>query len=107
MSKQETKWYQNAESDWALIMEVETDRIIKEIEIDGMGFPIAVRPEDVATKVVKDLIRGLILKPTGSSKWMKSVEKDFHEVYGLSRDYILQAELKGIVPKVYTINNLT
>jgi hypothetical protein len=106
IKKLRTSWYQNSEQDWALIMATETDRTLSEIEYDGMGFPLSVRPEDAAMKVMKDLIKGLILKPTGSSKWIKRVEKNFHDVYSLSRDYILQAELRGIVPKVYTINNL-
>ena len=100
------KWYQNAESDWALIMATETDRTVSEIEYDGMGFPLSVRPEDAATKVVRNLIQGLILKPTGSTKWLKKVEKEFYVVYEMSKDYIAQNVLKGTVPKVYTINNL-
>ena len=99
-------WYQNAETDWALIIATNTDRTLSEIEYDGMGFPLSVRPEDAAMKVLKDLIKGLILKPTGSSKWLKSVEKNFYDAYSLSKDYIAQNILKGTVPKVYTINNL-
>jgi hypothetical protein len=98
------KWYQSAESDWALIMDTETDRTLSEIEYDGLGFPLSVRPEDAATRVFRELIRGLILKPTGSSKWLKRVEKNFYNVYGLSIDYIRQCELRGVVPTVYTVN---
>lgn len=98
-------WYQSAESDWALIMSMETDRTITEVSYDGMGFPITQSADSIAMKVVKDLITGVILKPSGSSKWLKQVEQSFLECWKLSRDYIAQSELKGITPRVYVIND--
>lgn len=104
IEKPPTDWYQSAEQDWALIMATKTDRTLSEIEYDGMGFPLTVQASSAGIKVVRELVKGLILKPTGSIKWLKDVKKEFCEVHHLSKDYIAQNILKGIVPKVYTIN---
>jgi hypothetical protein len=99
-------WYQSAQSDWDLIMSVETDRTVTEIGYDGMGFPITQAPAMVASRMVKDLITGIILKPQGSKKWMAMVQEEFEKCWELSKDYIAQSVLKGITPRVYTIDNL-
>lgn len=98
------QFYESAEQDWQLIMEAQTDRVIQEICYDGMGFPYTVSQDAVASILVHELIKGVIMKPQGSRKWLKQVEKSFSDYWQLSQDYIKQSQLKNITPRIYPIN---
>jgi hypothetical protein len=98
--EKEAKWYQSAQQDWDLIMAQETDRTVTCIEYDELNMPRSRSAKSAASMMVKDLANGIVLKPRGSGKWLRGVEREFLICWNDAKDYMAQAELNGIVPRV-------